>query len=297
MSHIFVSYSRKDSDCVYAVVDALKKADFPIWIDLESIPISSEWLTNIEKAINDAKVFMLFWSASAKESDYVTHELQIAQQLSIENKIKVCVVMLDDTKPLPLEHIQAQNLKSGCSPTAISGLLNALPVEWKAFSYTKSLAEQSHTLVQDDFVSVRYSDNATCKAYIVGKANATLPKKPQHLAIALQFFRPTTADMLDSVISSLPTPDTWILHVTGPVQGEDYRLDNNQPQQWEDSRKFIVKMIQAVGDQSNTTLHFYTLTPNALLGGVTMPLYRFWHVTLYNFVNSVYLPVVNIPRS
>jgi hypothetical protein len=32
MSHIFISYARKDSDCVYAIVDSLNRSGFPTWL-------------------------------------------------------------------------------------------------------------------------------------------------------------------------------------------------------------------------------------------------------------------------
>lgn len=297
MSYIFISYSRKNSECVYSVVEEMKRKDFPVWIDLESISITSEWLEMIEQAIKEARVFMLFWSAEAQESDYVTHELRIAKKLSIESKIEVLVVMLDNTTPLPLDHIQAYDMKSGCSPTAVQTLVNRLPKDWKQFSTSKPLGEQSYTVVDSEFVSVLFDRNAYCKAYIVGKQNTKLPDKPDHLVVALQFFRPTNEDMLSSVISSLPSADSWILHITGPVVKDKYELDNNNPVQWEACRTFIVENIQKVGNQSKTTVHFYTLTPNALFGGVTMPFYRFWHIKLYNFVASKYLPMIEIPRT
>jgi len=296
MSHVFISYSRKNSECVYSVVEEMKKSDFPVWVDLESISITNVWLEKIEQAITEARVFMLFWSAEAQESDYVTHELHIAKKLSIESKIEVLVVMLDNT-PFPLDYIQAYNMKSGCSPITVKNLVNSLPKDWKQFSRSKMLGKQSHTVVDGEFVSVFFDRNAYCKAYIVGKQNSKLPDKPEHLAVALQFYRPTNSDMLGSVISSLPSGDNWILHITGPVVKDNYELDNNKPSQWESCRKFIVENIQKVGNQSTTTVHFYTLTPNALLGGVTMPLYRFWHVKLYNFVASKYVPLIELSRT
>ena len=40
MSHIFISYSHKNSDCVYQVVEEMQRNDFPVWVDLESIQIT-----------------------------------------------------------------------------------------------------------------------------------------------------------------------------------------------------------------------------------------------------------------
>jgi len=180
----------------------------------------------------------------------------------------------------------------------IAAFVNNLPVEWKTLSKTKTLGEQSHTLTSFDKASVLLDTSAHCRAYVVGDAKAMLPKAPADVAVCLQFVRSVDEDMLNTVYQSLPTPDdTWFLHVTGPQQGGNYMLDNHNPAQWEDSRAFIEQCIKQIGSAPNTTLHFFTLTPNALLGGVTMAFYRFWHVKLYNFVAGRYVEVLDIPRT
>ena len=302
MSHIFVSYSRKDSTCVSQVVDTMTQRDFPTWIDTERIKITESWLEKIEHAIEEAFLFMLFWSKDAAASDYVKHELGIAKQLQIEGKLAILVVMLDETE-LPMKHIQAYNLKHGCTPVSIATFINTLKPEWRQFSRTKLLASQNHRLVSPAWASVLYDHSTECNAYIVGSPNAVLPRAPRHLAVCLQFFRAVQEDMLSSVFPTLP-PDAWALHITGPTQIDNrtnalsYGLDNNNPAQWEACRAFIVKSIQSVGSQSTTTLHVYALTPNALLGGVTMPFNRFWHMKLYNFVaqGNTYVEALDLPR-
>lgn len=302
MSHIFISYSRKDQKCVHEIADRLTREDFPTWIDMESLEITAVFLERIETAINSASVFMLFWSKNAKESDYVKHELNIAKNLQITGKLDFLVVMLDDT-PLPLPHIQAYDLKHGCTAPSITAFINTLKPEWKQFSRTKPLNAQTHKLATEggDWVSVLYDHNATCRAYIVGRPAGTLPKAPKNLAVCLQFFRGMDDDMLMPVFPTLPD-DAWILHITGPVQVQGtqrtFRLDDHNPAQWEACREFIVRMIQSVGSPPTTVLHFYALTPNALMGGVTMPLNRFWHVKLYNFIpnSSTYVQALDLPR-
>lgn len=296
MAHIFISYSRKNSDCVYQVAEEMKKQDFPLWIDLESIPITSEWLEGIEQAIKSARVFMLFWSADAAKSDYVEHELRIAKRLAIERKIHVLVVMLDAT-PLPLDHIQAYDLKSGCSNIAIKTLVNSLPKDWKQFSKSKTLGEQTHTVVEGDSVAVLWDYTPFCRAEIIGKPDTKLSTAPEHLVVALQFTGPTNNDIRATVMNSLPSENAVILHISGPTANNRYALDDNKPAYWESSRQFIVSSIQRIGSAPKTMLHFCTLTPNALFGGVTIEFYRFWHLKLYNYVDGKYVPVIEIPRS
>ena len=43
MSHIFISYSRKDLDLAQKIVDALATNDLDTWIDWKSIPKGEDW--------------------------------------------------------------------------------------------------------------------------------------------------------------------------------------------------------------------------------------------------------------
>lgn len=297
MSHIFVSYSRKNSSCVHAVVQEMQQQDFSIWIDLESIEITTPWLDEIEAAISKAKVFMLFWSKEANASKYVQHEIKIAKKRTVTDDLRIVVVMLDDTDNMPFDHIQGYSLKIGCSPIAIKTMVNNLPSEWRKFSYSKKLTDQHHTIVDDDYASVLFAENSECAAYILGKKDKLLPKKPKTLVIALQFTGIAGSDTLDPVLNSLPSNDTWVLYIKGPVSGKNHSLDNNNPTQWQNCSDFVVETIRAIGSQTTSDLHFFARTPNALFGSVTVPFYRFWHMHFYNFVGTGYKHVIEIPRS
>ena len=43
MSHIFISYSRKDIDFAQKIVDALAANNLDTWIDWKSIPNGEDW--------------------------------------------------------------------------------------------------------------------------------------------------------------------------------------------------------------------------------------------------------------
>jgi hypothetical protein len=53
MSHIFISYSRKDLTFAQKIVDALAAKDLDTWIDWKSIPKGEDWensqITNCSK--------------------------------------------------------------------------------------------------------------------------------------------------------------------------------------------------------------------------------------------------------
>ena len=79
MGLIFISYSRKDSPTVEELVARLKKDEFEVWFDRESIKGGELWTVAIVEAIDTSDAFVLMLSPSAVESDNVRKELHLAQ--------------------------------------------------------------------------------------------------------------------------------------------------------------------------------------------------------------------------
>jgi hypothetical protein len=61
MSHIFISYSRKDLDFAQKIVDALAANDLDTWIDWKSIPKGEDWEQEIYHGIESAVAFLFLW--------------------------------------------------------------------------------------------------------------------------------------------------------------------------------------------------------------------------------------------
>lgn len=61
MAHVFISYSRRDVDFVRRLQDGLRTREREVWVDLEGIPPTAEWLGEIHAAIEaaDAVAFVL----------------------------------------------------------------------------------------------------------------------------------------------------------------------------------------------------------------------------------------------
>ena len=78
LQHIFVSYSRADSETVDAIIVRLKRDGFPVWIDREAINAGEQWGTEIVEAIDKAYAFLLMLSPSAVASKYVHDEVYVA---------------------------------------------------------------------------------------------------------------------------------------------------------------------------------------------------------------------------
>jgi WD40 repeat protein len=74
---IFVSYSHKDSDEVFAEIAKLHQLGYRIWYD-EGIPPGSVWSKEIAETIKKCACFMVFISAHAIESEHVCDEINYA---------------------------------------------------------------------------------------------------------------------------------------------------------------------------------------------------------------------------
>ena len=96
MSHIFISYARKDEPFARQMYAALEKIGRTTWIDWEGIPPSAEWLQEIYSAIEAADAIICVISASSVDSKICGEEIAHAAK---NNKRVIPVVWqaVDDT--------------------------------------------------------------------------------------------------------------------------------------------------------------------------------------------------------
>jgi hypothetical protein len=69
MSHIFISYSRKDLAFAQKIVEALAANDLDTWIDWKSIPKGEDWEQEIYCGIEDADIFLFLISPNSVASE------------------------------------------------------------------------------------------------------------------------------------------------------------------------------------------------------------------------------------
>jgi hypothetical protein len=79
MSHVFVSYSRKDSEPVDHIVARLEGENFKVWIDREEIKGGELWRKAIVEAVDNAYAFVLMVSPHSVASDNVRKEVDLAE--------------------------------------------------------------------------------------------------------------------------------------------------------------------------------------------------------------------------
>lgn len=114
MSHVFVSYSRKDQVIVSAIVREIERNAIKVWIDRKDIAVGSTWDNTIDFAIKEASSILLFFSESSANSKYVLNELNYAENIGK----KIIIVVLDDADMLwrlqRIQHIDLrQNFEQG----------------------------------------------------------------------------------------------------------------------------------------------------------------------------------------
>ena len=102
-SHVFISYSHKDSDFVHDTLKTnLPLEKFDLWIDEERLHAGEKWRDEIENAIRTALAVIVIITPDSKASEYVTYEWAFAWGAGIP----VIPILLKDTEL----HKQLENL-------------------------------------------------------------------------------------------------------------------------------------------------------------------------------------------
>jgi len=95
MSHIFISYSRKDLEVARPIVDALTKDNLDVWIDWEDIPRGEEFEREIQQGIEGSDVFLFLVSPDSAQSDWCNKEIAHA----VKNGKRILPIVVRDTDP------------------------------------------------------------------------------------------------------------------------------------------------------------------------------------------------------
>lgn len=99
MADVFISYSRKDTDFVRQLHDALAARGRDTWVDWESIPLTADWLAEIYAGIEAADTFVFVITPDSISSRECARELAHAVE---HNKRLVPIVRRDvDARAVP----------------------------------------------------------------------------------------------------------------------------------------------------------------------------------------------------
>ncbi len=102
MSHVFISYSRKDAAFAEDLRERVQAANFEVWMD-SILPAGFDWRQEIDAAIRESFVILVVVSPDSKVSEYVTYEWAFGLGLGV----KVIPLMVQPTPLHPrLESVQ-----------------------------------------------------------------------------------------------------------------------------------------------------------------------------------------------
>ncbi|MEO1255662.1 MAG: toll/interleukin-1 receptor domain-containing protein, partial [Bacteroidota bacterium] len=105
-NHIFVSYSRRDSNMLAKIASLLEKDGFEVWTDNNLVAGTPSWKNAIEQAIQDCFCVVILMSPGSKKSEWVERELDYAYIL----KKRIFPVLVDGSaqSAIPFELINIQ---------------------------------------------------------------------------------------------------------------------------------------------------------------------------------------------
>jgi len=101
MSHIFISYSRRDLDFAQRIVTTLADNNLDTWIDWKSIPKGEDWEQEIYRGIEEADAFLFLISPDSVTSEMCNKEIAHA----VKNGKRILPIVIRDasSKSIHLE--------------------------------------------------------------------------------------------------------------------------------------------------------------------------------------------------
>ena len=102
MADIFISYSRKDREFVVRLNQALQKREYDVWVDLEDIPPTADWMEEVRSGIEGSDAYVLVISPDSIVSKVCQEELAHAVEHNKRLVPIVCREVDPDTVSEPL---------------------------------------------------------------------------------------------------------------------------------------------------------------------------------------------------
>jgi hypothetical protein len=80
VSHVFLSYARRDQVFADRLVTALEERGVNVWVDREDIPGGAAWESAIGEALSSSTAVLVVLSPASVTSEYVPKELSLAEK-------------------------------------------------------------------------------------------------------------------------------------------------------------------------------------------------------------------------
>ncbi len=217
MSHIFISYSKKNRNYARPLADHLLSLGFDVWIDDEIQP-SEDWWRNIRAAIKDCAAFILVMTPEAENSRWVNLELLYCLELG-----KPLFPLLLDGNP---NLLQSDSWSRFADIQVTDARNRKLPSE-RFYDGLIRRGVQRKSQMGDDVTPS--TDSKRSSVGITGDLEAKLIRKadkvqPQSAENSL----PDVAVLTAATLSILPPPFDWCFVPAGEVLIEygDWQSDD-----------------------------------------------------------------------
>jgi len=124
---VFLSYAHDDWDTVARIAETVRTR-FPalrLWIDRDKLSPGVDWLNEILKAATETSLFLVYGSSAAFKSRWVQHEIGIALQRRLLDKIPL-VLLAADKNAIPADLLRYQYIDFDNESVGLSALTQFL---------------------------------------------------------------------------------------------------------------------------------------------------------------------------
>lgn len=173
-NRVFISYSRKDKDQVFAIVEWLQKSlGIKCWIDINGIESGQQFEDKIMGAIERAEVVIFMMSENSLASEYARKEVKYAD---IQKK-RIVPVILDgeELRGWFAFNFSMTDFKIASNPEHMAKLLEDLS-SWLSLKIKDPVAFAGQAQVaESQYVNLKVLSNLECKVVIDCEEKAVAP--------------------------------------------------------------------------------------------------------------------------
>lgn len=317
MSHIFISYSRKDKRVVGQYVESLRKQDFVVWQDVSNISAGTQWEQALMDAVEQSAAVLVFWSGAASHSNAVNAEIDQA----IKHQKLIIPVWLDQNTPLgklgSYNAVIAGGFSTGAMQKIVAELLEKAPrIQRVVSGFNTTLPMQAQTITgitreligSREYLIVPLVTSVYSNAWVIAEAG-TIVRQASRIQLIVQNTGTVDYTTVRAAFQTILHEDREYpdeaeplvgLYVTGLINPSDrtqYRIDTTNVAHYTDMVDTLRQAIHQIQKQAETTQTFQlflkTLVDIAFLLGVQMD--RWLPLQLYKWDGQQYVSVMNIP--
>lgn len=151
---VFLAYSRQDRAAAEPLIEALVRARFSVWWDVESIPIGASFADYMFEAASAACCVVVLWSATSVQSRWVLEEADMGRRRNA-----LLPVLLEPVDiPLPFRSIQAADLSRWTGDPDFAGLRRLLDAVRRFVDSAPSDADQTRVYKESQLSAERRTE-------------------------------------------------------------------------------------------------------------------------------------------